>query len=106
MGMASTGSGRSTRLGVMPVLLARAWARLNESVGWVIGRYPVNNPRALAMLLCGVNCAPVAERAARDLNWHPRISLQEGMDAIENRNGFHPHKKEQDPWQENKDWRG
>ncbi len=95
-----------SRLGVVPAALVKGWARVVEAVGWVIGRYPVNNARAVQFLLSGVDCPPAAERAARDLSWHPRISLEEGMAAIEQRNGFHRQKKEQNPWQENEEWQG
>jgi nucleoside-diphosphate-sugar epimerase len=93
-------------LGVIPTLLLKAVAVVNQALGWLVGRYPANNPRALQALLRGVDCPPAAEKAGLELGWHPRISLDEGMAAIENRNGFRKPKKDQNPWQENKDWGG
>lgn len=46
-----------------------------------------------------------AEKAAQELGWLPRISLEEGMEIIQRSNGYRPSdQRDPDPWKENDEW--
>lgn len=94
-----------TRLRHRALALQRGLVTLREWVGWLVGRYPVLNRRALEIMLQPIDAASRAEKAQRELSWRPRLSLAEGMAVIEQQNGFHRPGRRQNPWDENEEWR-
>ena len=93
-----------TRLRRRSQRITRAKLRVKEWLGWLVGIYPAQNQRALAILQRAGEIPPRAEKAARELNWHPRFSLEEGMAAV--RLAYFPEKPEEphNAWQENETW--
>jgi nucleoside-diphosphate-sugar epimerase len=80
-----------TRLQSVPMQVLVGLTALSEWVGLAAGQYPQLNRRALRALQ---RCPPSdhypnPEKAMRELNWHPRVNLDEGMFTIERSNGFY-----------------
>jgi dTDP-glucose 4,6-dehydratase len=96
-----------TRLQNVPIQVLVGLTALSEWVGLAAGQYPQLNRRALQALQ---RCPPSdhdprPEKAMRELNWQPRVNLDEGMFRIEHSNGFHKNSsKNDDPWKQNNDW--
>lgn len=92
----------------VPIGAAMGRAAVGEALGAVSGHYPVQNRRALqAMIDCAIPLDARPEKAMRELGWLPRTSLEEGMAAIERKNGFHkgkPKELEPDPWKQSEEW--
>lgn len=95
------------RLGSLPLPVVMGLCWLEETQARVLGRVPQFTRAGMRSLLAEMPAEPPrAEKAQQELGWQPRVSLEEGMAAIERSNGFHkPQEREAvDPWKENKSW--
>jgi nucleoside-diphosphate-sugar epimerase len=98
-------AGTQVRSLPLPVLMGLGW--LEELQCQLLGRSPRFTRAGLRSQLRGQPPEPpYAEKALRELGWQPRVSLEEGMAAIERSNGFHKPATKQDvnPWKENENW--
>lgn len=96
--------GRVGRL-PLPVVMGLCW--LEETQARLLGRAPKVTRDGMRSLLQEMPTEPpTAEKAQRELGWQSRVSLEEGMAAIERSNGFHKRQQrdEVDPWKENRNW--